>query len=582
MRLTSLQAMLAIWAAYSLILTLAFWPFITTMAAQGADDYMRLLQVRDWMAGQSWFDVHQYRMDPPTGADMHWSRLVDLPIAAFLALFRLFLSETGATEAAMTAVPLVQLLILMALLRDLMQRLDMPRGAVLIGVAIVPMFPLLLSTFAPMRIDHHGWQGLAALACANALVAQGSRVAPWLCGGLCGIWLTISLEGLPLVAVLAGIYGLRHALWRQAGLAGFLAALTLAAAGFALATRRITDLLFIHCDTLSWPHMAAFCAAAVAALVAVRLPGRETVAGRFAALALVPIVALPMVVPMGRCATNPFANLDPVMQHYWYNQIYEGLPVTAQLHSTAVMLVWTLGMVAFGWWAMTGGRLQSLRRDAAWHGLGLYALAAAIFSLTLMRAGIAAQILAIPFCASLIYRYLPRARALPGLLPRVLATMACITLIPPTLAPGAERMVENLLRPTSADPLVAPVVGSADCDFTRLNQLPRGHMFATLDIAPTVLVQTTHTVVTGGYHRNLVKMREVIDAFSGDPAKAEALVRSNRSDYLVMCRASGETSVYAKRRADNLSSAIDQGHAPGWLVPVPGFADGALLVYRLR
>ena len=73
-----------------------------------------------------------------------------------------------------------------------------------------------------------------------------------------------------------------------------------------------------------------------------------------------------------------------------------------------------------------------------------------------------------------------------------------------------------------------------------------------------------------------------IDAFSGDPAKAEALVRSNRSDYLVMCRASGETSVYAKRRADNLSSAIDQGHAPGWLVPVPGFADGALLVYRLR
>ena len=43
-------------------------------------------QVRDWMAGQSWFDVVQHRLNPPLGVDMHWSRLVDAPIAAIMSV----------------------------------------------------------------------------------------------------------------------------------------------------------------------------------------------------------------------------------------------------------------------------------------------------------------------------------------------------------------------------------------------------------------------------------------------------------------------------------------------------------------
>src|SRR5437763_434317 len=43
------------------------------------DDAMRLVEIRDFLAGQGWFDLHQYRLDPPAGLPMHWSRLVDLP-----------------------------------------------------------------------------------------------------------------------------------------------------------------------------------------------------------------------------------------------------------------------------------------------------------------------------------------------------------------------------------------------------------------------------------------------------------------------------------------------------------------------
>src|SRR5690349_5978370 len=49
-----------------------------------SDDIMRLLGVRDLLSGQNWYDTTQYRYLPPAGASMHWSRLLDLPLAAMI------------------------------------------------------------------------------------------------------------------------------------------------------------------------------------------------------------------------------------------------------------------------------------------------------------------------------------------------------------------------------------------------------------------------------------------------------------------------------------------------------------------
>ena len=47
----------------------------------------------DFLAGQSWFDVTQYRSNPPIGAPMHWSRLVDVPIAGLILLLAPFVGK---------------------------------------------------------------------------------------------------------------------------------------------------------------------------------------------------------------------------------------------------------------------------------------------------------------------------------------------------------------------------------------------------------------------------------------------------------------------------------------------------------
>jgi hypothetical protein len=66
---------------------------------------MRLQQVRDWLAGQSWFDVTQYRVDPPHGLPMHWSRLLDVPLAAVILLVRPFAGQPAGELAACIVVP---------------------------------------------------------------------------------------------------------------------------------------------------------------------------------------------------------------------------------------------------------------------------------------------------------------------------------------------------------------------------------------------------------------------------------------------------------------------------------------------
>ena len=65
-------------------------------------------EVRDLLAGQGWFDLHQYRMAPPEGTLMHWSRLVDIPLAALLWLLMLVLPAAQAeliTTIAITMAP---------------------------------------------------------------------------------------------------------------------------------------------------------------------------------------------------------------------------------------------------------------------------------------------------------------------------------------------------------------------------------------------------------------------------------------------------------------------------------------------
>lgn len=576
-----------VWAAWSLVLLLLGLRSIIGFRTQDPDDFLRLLQVRDLLAGQSWFDVTQYRMNPPVGAAMHWSRLVDIPIAAALLVTRSLLPEPLATKVAMTIVPLGQLLLTMNMVWRLLAELRTDRRHRLIAIAIVPLFPLLLSCFEPMRIDHHGWQAIAALGCALCFVRAPDPKAALIGGGVAALWLSISLEGLPLVVVFAALYALRFVLLDERDLAWFLTGLAAMSVLAHLATRPASELM-PHCDSVGWPHLAAFGAAALLAQATMRHAGGAGTAAKAVRVALLSaiggIAGALIVLPIGTCAINPFATIDPVMERYWHGVIPEGLPINKQVLSMQLMLLWTPLILLAAASAGLPDRGQPLA-ERRWLWLTLLVAAAAPIAMLVMREGINVELLTIPFSALLIAHYLPRVRAARKTLPRVAATALLPLAATPTLASAAGKPFDFFVGSARKElPKLSSAMVAADteCDLASLSVLPPSRMFATLDLGPEILVKSPHSVIASGYHRNMAKMREVVEAFSGDPARARAIVRANHAHYVVLCLYGGDTAVFRSRRADSLANDLVAGHIPAWLEPARAFGQGPLRVYRVR
>src|SRR5215212_12253252 len=87
------------------------------------DDNMRMMQVRGLLHGQGWFDLRQYRLNPPVGANIHWSRLVDLPIAGLILLLRPLIGGAAAERWAVGIAPLLPYLLLLFALGLTVRRL---------------------------------------------------------------------------------------------------------------------------------------------------------------------------------------------------------------------------------------------------------------------------------------------------------------------------------------------------------------------------------------------------------------------------------------------------------------------------
>ena len=112
---TPLNLALLLWFFFLLAVVVVKWAKVGDTLSP--DDAMRLTQVRDFMNGQGWFDTIQRRLDPPNLFPLHWSRLVDAPLASLVWLFRLVL-PTAEAERAMLALwaPLLLLPMVLAVM----------------------------------------------------------------------------------------------------------------------------------------------------------------------------------------------------------------------------------------------------------------------------------------------------------------------------------------------------------------------------------------------------------------------------------------------------------------------------------
>lgn len=579
-----LRATLA-WALIAVLLLVTGYPFIRDQIFGGPDDVLRLVQVRDLIAGQSWFDLTQYRIDAPNGGiAMHWSRLVDIPLLLVITALTPLIGSGTAETLALVLVPLFTLYCAAVLTSRIAWRLLGIELVTLACLALALSVPVL-SQMRPMRIDHHGWQIVLALVAVNGLLARKPRVGGWVIGASLAAWLAISVEGLPFAVACCAILALRWIVDRREG-EGFVAAMTgLAVGSVALfMTMRGAQDLAAYCDALSPWHVGVFCFGALSAGILQRfepMPRAALLAG-LAVIAGGGVAILLLAAP--QCATGGFAAVDPLVADVWLANVPEGQPLWTHSLSDILQVLIPCGVGLIAAINLAVKNHDRLRR--VWFEYAALLAAAIIIATFISRAGAVAGALAAAPLAWQIELWLRRVRNIRPEKKKV-PSLALVVMI------GAVPLIAGALflrsEPAGAEGAAAVTVQAAlrasDCHVAGtapvLSALAKGEVFAPLDLGPAILHSSKHTVVATGHHRADGAIRDTIEIFTGSSSDAHARLLARRAAYVAYCPGLAETARLAAAYPEGFAAEMESGKVPDWLEPVKSSANGPTRIWRV-
>ncbi|KUO52828.1 MAG: hypothetical protein APF78_00010 [Sphingomonadales bacterium BRH_c3] len=573
------RAIFLAWLGLCAVLLLVAGQNILAVRFPGPDDSLRLAQVRDLLAGQGWYDLHQYRMTPPEGTLMHWSRLVDVPIAALILLFSQFMEMPQAERATMIVLPLLILLPTTFAVGRLTWRLFDRQTAIYACLALL-LLPLVPMQFQPLRIDHHGWQIFTVAFGAWAMSWRSAPRGGAAAGLAMAFGLMISLEVIFLAAAFGLIFALRWMRDHRARwwLVAYLQTLALGlAVAFAL-TRGLPDLA-AHCDVISPPHLGFFLIVALGSgmlAVAPRMPRLPLVLA-LGSFALLGLGFLGWSAP--QCLAPPFAGLDPLVRDYWYLNVSEGRPLwnrsVSDIIPALVQPLFALGVTLY-----LAGRSHDWLRGWLFEYALLLAIAFCGGVMTYRSMAFAGVLAALPM-GWFIGQMFKRWRAYPSLLPKLgLALLLFAVFLPGGLVTMAMKLAPD--RPSQG----AVRLGDSRCELHSqaqlLKKLPPAILFTPLDIGPAVLAQTRHSVVASAHHRAEQAMHDVIFSFTSPPALARQYVDAYKADYVVLCADVVETRNFSIGGGEGaLMSRLLADDPPDWLAPVDIGGPDELKVWRV-
>lgn len=572
--------LIAVWLVLSALLMIRFWPEVTALHFSDADDLMRLMQVRDLLHGQSWFDMTQHRLDPPTGLAMHWSRLVDLPLLIVIAPLAPLIGEAHAEMVAVSVVPLLTLGATMAATLLAVRRLIGPDPLlVLLSPFMVLAAPAVLIQMFPTRIDHHGWQICMGTIAFAALLDERAKRSGILAGLASAILLSISIEGLPYVVGVAGILALLWALGRESPerlrwFMAMLAAVSVICFVTTAPTLRWTTPL---CDVVKPGHVATFVTAAVGIAITTLTTASRGVASRLIGIALTAAAAAAVFgVAAPDCFGSPFGAMDPLVRTFWYDSVLEGMPFYDQsfLGVVSMLAFPIVGMAGAGIALRMASSPASRRR---WLLALLIGFASFLVGAAVRRAAGQSHVIAVPGALMLIQLLRPRIEAVRMLILRVSALALMIF----GLSPLMPVSVVGAFVPDPGATPIAPETGCGpECGLAAIGRLPPSTMFTEIDVAPRLLFATHHSAYAGGYHRLEGPIHDTVAAFIGTSATARDTICGGRFGYVLTAPESSETQLYTKAAPSGFLAQLVNGQPPPWLQPIP-LPTRALALYRV-
>ena len=563
------------------------------LALSDTDDNMRLDQVRDWLGGQGWYDLRQYRLNPPAGFDIHWSRLVDLPLAAMILAAKPLFGAPAAYRIACAVAPLLPMGVAMAALALVVRRLvsvyayPVAQVFVLCGTSTVMMW-------MPLRIDHHGWQLAFLMVTLAGLCDPDQRRSGITVALSSALSLTIGLEMLP-YAAFAGVILALHWAWDGAETTrlrayGLSLAASIAACFLVFASN--DNRAIGRCDALTPVWLVTVGLGALLLAGASLVPVRRRGARLALVVAAGAIVAAVYALAFPQCLGGRLEHIPPEAARLWLSHVREARPVyrhgrDVAMPALGLPIVGALAGVTILW------RRRFTRAGAAWLPVVLFGVFATALMFWQFRTTPSAQMLAVPLATWAVWRIAIRADRSRFVLVRSFVPAAGLLIcsglyaamldavLPPAKPAAGPPPSPGAKAPPSASELAnrrCPTIPA----LRPIARQPRGIVFTFIDAGPRLITLTRHAAVAGPYHRNAQAILDVEHAFRGTPDAAHAIMVAHRADYLLICPHMSEATIYQAEAPGGFYAKLAGGSTPGWLTPIALPASSPWRMWRLR
>jgi hypothetical protein len=531
-------AILFAWAMtliLSATITLHTWK---TGVFADTDDAARMVQIRDWMAGQAWYDLKLHRMGLPDAPFMHWTRIVDIPIAGLIRFFELFLDQTAAERIARIVFPL-SLIAVLLMTASLILRELLLRNMLVPGLLIVALSGISTGHLRPGRIDHHGPQVLLFLIICLFLLRSMNKRAPFLngllCGGIASLSQAISLENLPLIFVAAAIFALRwmiHGENARSAFRGFSAGLFAATPILFLLTTPPENWLAPLCDAQSIVHVLTFSTIAATCLILTSTaPFLPTLPRRTTALVLAGIPGLILVLSVFPQCADPYSAIDPLVRRLWLDNVTEAESLFEAISGDFGTIFPQLGPGIAGF---AGAVFCALKTKAAQREKWIVIIAmtgAALVVSAYKVTGLASLSIIGAIGITGALDHLPDSyRRFRNLFAIAFSGIGVFALVP-------------------AQPIDPYKMETFDClapeAYASLDKLPTGLILAHINFGAHILAHTNHSTVAAPYHRNNEGNRISVEVFQNSSKINPLHVIESGADYIVICQGTGSSKLEA-------------------------------------
>lgn len=557
------------------------------------DDIMRLLQIRDFLQGQNWFDLHQYRLGPTEGTLMHWSRIPDIPIILTISFFDLFLPYEIAEKLGLSLWPPITATLLAYGVYKSCLYLAGERAAI-IGMMITGFFTLVLNRFTPGAIDHHNLQVTLLILSVAALLYPEKSVKSYAAGAMfIGLAFAIAAEIYVLGGVICGFVALQW-VWKgkliQAPTIAFALVFSLTILGAFLATIPKSAYLNVYCDSLSMISLSgALVGGFGLAFIALLISSRNGVIRSIALTILAFACLLLFIFQAPACLSNPLDALPENVKTLWLDNITETKPLVSNASDLLGDAMPILVLSVIGLFVC----MQKARKKVGGERfllMGALILLGLLMSLYQSRFALFVKIIALIPMAILVDQLLgnPKETRLrnrennPPL--KFVILVYLFTFISIAVMFGdalSQSQPSQQAKTQNMKPEGMAACYSADL-FGYLKTLPGQRMLVTESFAPYLLSATDHSSLTGNYHRNATGISDAIAIWTSPSEISEKILRQQNIHLIHFCSVSLEYEDLLKQNSDGLINRLMAKDIPEYLSLVTELEDGKVQIFRIN